>query len=117
MKAVFLLFFLTCAVHAQSAYKISVGAFVAANALDGHSSWGKYEANPVLGRGTFGARQTAVKTGIVAGVLLAEWLVVRHHPERKRWLKWINYGAAAGITVVAAHNYMQPRSSVAHLSR
>lgn len=114
MKIAFLALALTLGATAQS-FKYSVGSFVAANTLDIHSSWGKYEANPVLGRGTFGARQASVKTGVVAGVLLAEWLVLRKHPERKRWLKWINYGATAGITSVAVHNYMQPRSSVARL--
>jgi hypothetical protein len=62
------------------------------------SSAGRVEANPVLGRGAFGARQVAVKSGIL-GVW---WLATRRHRDRRavRAGNWILAAAGCGAAVV-----------------
>ena len=92
--------------QAQShAYELSVGAVVGANIIDGHSSWNRYELNPVLGRGQFGARQIGIKLAIVGGWQVAQWLIVRRWPETRRAATIVNYGAAVGTGAVAWRNY------------
>ena len=86
-------------------YELSVGAVVGANIIDAHSSWNRYELNPVLGRGQFGPRQAGIKAGIVLGWQVTQWLIVRRWPETRRAATWVNYGAAAATGAVAWRNY------------
>jgi hypothetical protein len=95
----------------RASYASSVAALVAANALDIHSSYGKYEVNPVVAGsgGRFTGRSVAVKSGIVAGTLLVQWLIVRKHPDWKAKLAWLNWGTAGMYSGVALRNYTVPR--------
>jgi hypothetical protein len=70
---------------------------------DSHSSWGRFELNPVLGRGAFGPRQLAIKAGVTTSLLVAQ----RHRVfKRHRRLFTVANFAVAGITLaVARRNY------------
>jgi len=87
------------------AYQLSVAGVVAANALDAHSSWGKREANPMLGSGRFGVQHFAIKSAITAGGQIAAWALTRRNPKARRRLMWLNVGVAGGIVGVAGRNY------------
>jgi hypothetical protein len=110
-----------CGLHAQDAagpkpgvtfWRVSVTALAAAHAMDIHSSWGKHELNGMLANsnGNFGAQGALVKLGLQGGLIGLEYLITRGHPTRKmyRALGIVNFGAAAGIAGVAAHNYRVP---------
>lgn len=90
-------------------WRASLAAFVTANALDIHSSWGKQELNPVLAapNARFGGQGALMKLGFVGAVTGLELLVTRHRPSAKvyRVLGFVNFGAAAVVGGTAAHNY------------
>ena len=88
-------------------WNISVAFFAGTQVMDAVSSRGSFESNPVLGRGQFGSSQVAIKAGIAGGVGLAEWLILRRHPETKRLWTWTNYGAGAVTAAVAVRNWRQ----------
>jgi hypothetical protein len=94
-------------------WRVSVTALGAANAMDIHSSWGKHELNSTLAgpNGNFGAQGALIKLGLQGSLIGIEYLITRRHPSAKmyRALGIINFGAAAGIAGVAAHNYSIPR--------
>ena len=94
--------------HAQRNWNISVAFLVGANTMDTLSSRGAMESNPLLGRGQFGGRQIAIKSGITAGVILAERMILRKHPETRNFWTWANYGTGAAISAVAVRNWNQP---------
>ena len=94
--------------HTQRNWNISVAFFVGANTMDTLSSRGAMETNPVLGRGPFGGRQMAIKSGITAGMILAERLMIRNHPETRKFWTWANYGTGTAIAAVAARNWRLP---------
>lgn len=85
----------------------SVLALASATALDLHSSRDLYELNPVLGRGSFGARQATIKVSLAAGLIGAEYLVIRRWPSTERAWRWVNWFAAGTTTAVAVRNYRQ----------
>ena len=83
-------------------------AFLASSQLtDALSSRNRDELNPILGRSPFGARQETIKASALGAVLLAEWLIVRHHPEWRRGFMWANYLSGGVTFAVAAHNYSE----------
>jgi len=86
-------------------WNISVAFVAGSQMMDALSSRGRIEANPLLGRGQFGLSQSAIKGGIVGGVVLTEWLILRRHPETKRFWTWTNYATGAATTVVAVRNW------------
>ena len=94
--------------HAQRNWNISLAFFVGANAMDTLSSRGAMETNPVLGRGPFGGRQMAIKAGITSGMILAERLMIRKHPETRKFWTWANYGTGTAIAAVAARTWRLP---------
>lgn len=69
----------------------------AAQAVDIVSSRGRYELNPVLGRGTFGTRQAAMKASVYVGINALVWRAVRRDGKACRVASYVNYGAA-GLT-------------------
>jgi len=89
-------------------WSFSVAFFAGAQLMDTMSSRGAMEQNPVLGRGQFGARQMAIKAGIGSGVILAERLIMRKHPETRRFWMWTNYATGTAIAAVAVRNWRQP---------
>jgi hypothetical protein len=93
--------------HRQRNWNISVAFFVGAQAMDTVSSRGAMETNPVLGRGQFGARQMTIKAGIGGGVILAERLILRRHPDTQRFWTWTNFATGTAITAVAVRNWKQ----------
>jgi hypothetical protein len=94
--------------HAQRNWNFSVAFFVGAHMMDTMSSRGGIESNPVLGQGQFGGRQMAIKSGIAGGVILAERMIMRKHPETRRFWTWANYGTGTVIAAVAVRNWNQP---------
>jgi hypothetical protein len=128
MRNILLLFgVFTCTLAAQGSltrketaphaalWRTSVTALAVANALDIHSSWGKRELNPALSQtsATFGRDSALLKMGFQGGLMGIEYLLTRHHPSGKlyRALSFVNFGAAAAIGGVAAHNYTVPRAA------
>ena len=96
----------------QRLWRASVAALAAANAMDVHSSWNKHELNSTLAGagGTFGAQGALLKLGMQGGLVGIEYLLTRRHPSSRlyRAVSFINFGVAAGIGSVAAHNYTVP---------
>jgi hypothetical protein len=89
-------------------FKWSVAILVSANVLDVASSIGPgVEANPILGRGQFGARQISIKSAVIGGVVLVEALMVRKWPQSAKAFKWVNFVDAGVTTGVAAHNWSE----------
>ena len=50
----------------------------------------------------------AIKSGIAGGVILAERMIMRKHPETRRFWTWANYGTGTVIAAVAVRNWNQP---------
>ena len=90
--------------HRRRIWKWSVAALAAANAGDAMSSMGRYELNPVLGRGPFGWRATGIKISIPAATIGVEYLILRRHPEAIRKAASLNFGMAGVTTGVSVHN-------------
>jgi hypothetical protein len=118
MRTIFLFFGLSAGIlsaqdNGRNLWRTSVTALAVANALDIHSSWGKYELNQTLAGPThrFGGQGALIKLGLQSGLVGIEYLITRGHPGRKvyRAISFINFGAAAGIGGIAAHNYTVPR--------
>ncbi|HXP88846.1 MAG TPA: hypothetical protein VN841_29260 [Bryobacteraceae bacterium] len=85
---------------ADHEFWISVGVLAGANAADAFSSRGGIEANPLLGRGQFGARQCGVKFGVVTAVVAIELLLPRH----RKLATVLNYSAAGTSGFSAVRN-------------
>jgi hypothetical protein len=121
----FLLTLFTIGLHAQDLtapdrtvaqrrlWQVSLASMAVANVLDVLSSWGKHELNATLAgtNGTFGARGLTAKSGIAAGLMGLETLVMRRCPSRKlyRILTVVNLGATALVSGTVIHNYGIPR--------
>lgn len=73
----------------------------ALGAADAASSIGMYELNPVLGRGSFGARQAVVKGAITGSALFTAWKIRKEHP-RLAWAIVVISGASSAFG--AGHN-------------
>jgi len=120
MQKLLLFFALTgCVLQAQDKagltfWRASVTALAAANVMDVQSSWGKHELNPTLSNssGNFGAQGALIKLGLQGSLVGIEYLITRRRPSARlyRALGFINFGAAAGIAGVAAHNYGVPQA-------
>lgn len=95
-------------------YHASVAAFVAGNVADIHSSLGGYETNP-LARSSDGqfspAKGIALKSGIVAGTLILQRVLIRRYPTSQKGLAIVNFGCAGAMGVVARHNYTMKEQS------
>lgn len=81
---------------------LSTALVVAAHVADSRTSVGRYETNPVLGRGSFGSRQLVIKSGIVGSSVVAEWLLVRKHRALARPFTYANF-AATGVVARQAY--------------
>ena len=83
----------------------SAFAVVAGSSFDAATSWGKREANPLLGssNGDFGEKGLAIKAGITAALIVPQiWLHKRKEYRTK--LTVINFIDAGIFTGVAIHN-------------
>jgi hypothetical protein len=94
-------------------WQISLAGVAAANALDVQSSWGKHELNSALAgpSGSFGARGTALKLSMQAGMVVVERRLLGHSPTARgyRAAAIANFIVASAIGGVAAHNYGVPQ--------
>ena len=92
---------LSLAEHRKLA-KLSRIALVAASAADTASSWGGFEANPLLRShdGRFGARGSAIKFGV-----LAVWLLASRKHQSEPVVVYGNFAAAGLLSGVAARNW------------
>lgn len=73
--------------------------------MDIHSSWSNQEINPIVGRGTFGARQAAVSAGIIGGALAAEIVTLRKFPKMKKTFTIVNFAIAGTHGAAAVKNF------------
>jgi hypothetical protein len=93
----------------KNLWRLSFTTLAVSNALDIQSSWGKHELNSTLASpsGNFGVQGALLKLGFQGGLVGIEYLLTRHHPSPRLYhtLTLINFGAAAAIAGVAAHNY------------
>ena len=88
---------------------ISVAALGVASILDAQSSWGRQELNPLLrsSDGRFGARGVVVKTSIMGGITVLEWLGLRRDRKLAAPLAVGNASVAAWTGGVAIRNHRQ----------
>jgi hypothetical protein len=84
----------------------SVATLAAASAADAGSSWGRQEMNPLLrgSNGRFSTRGIQLKSAIVGGVCLGQWLLLRRHPKAQKRLGAANFGMAALTAGAVIHN-------------
>jgi hypothetical protein len=85
------------------AYEISM---IGAVAADSASSWGCFEANPLLRStdGRFGAKGTLIKVAISGGGLLLAHLLHRKYPKLEKPLTFVLGGGSAWLHGVAIRN-------------
>lgn len=106
MSKLILLGLLVLPVSAACREFIPTLAFVAAgHTLDTVSSYGRYELNPILGRGTFGRRQAGIKISVGAGLALGSWLLALKSPESCRVVSRLNILEGAALSGVALRNW------------
>lgn len=90
----------------------SFAAVTTAEMADCASSWGKMEANPVLGQSRFGIGHTGIKLGIVSAILTGQYLFVRHRgPTTYKALAIANFASAAALGAVAYRNTGVPKAA------
>ncbi len=89
-------------------YRSSIVALSAANLIDIGSSWGGREMTPFLrsSDGRFGTRGTAVKLGMLTGLITTEVWLVRKHPKTDIAATTANFGMAAMMSRIAANNIL-----------
>ncbi|HUV12575.1 MAG TPA: hypothetical protein VMY18_02965 [Acidobacteriota bacterium] len=93
--------------HQYFFWKVSVVALAGGSALDSTSSWGHREANPLL-RGAeerFGARGLGIKSGVVVGLAVMQYFVVKRNPKAAKIFAVVNCGLGATYTGVAVRNW------------
>jgi hypothetical protein len=88
----------------DSLYYPSVGALAAGTVADSISSWGRKEANPLLGS-TFNTQSLAVKSGVLGGTILLQRYAIHKNPKIQRTLTWLNFAVGAGLGGVAFRNF------------
>ena len=92
---------------ARKLWWISVAALSAAHALDASSSWGYPESNGALRTpvGTFGLRGVQLKVAITGISVLAQWVVLCHHPQAAKTFSKVNLVLAGTEAAIAVRNY------------
>lgn len=87
-------------------WKASVAFYGVATGLDIASSYGHQELNPVFGQ-RFDGRDAALKANVVAGICLAQYVILRKFPERRfaKVFAAMNFGLAGGTTAMAVRNW------------
>lgn len=100
-------------VAGKNLWRASVAALAVANAMDAHTSWGKYELNSNLSgkNGKFGREGALIKLGIVSGMFVVESLVLRRKASKRfyRGLALVNFGSASVTGGTAIRNLGVPR--------
>lgn len=86
--------------------KVSNYVSVGVNVLDVHSSWGRFEVNPILAnsQGQFGTKGVAIK-----GAVLSGWFIVQRRFNKAgrhdKTYTITNFATSALIGGVVVHNY------------
>jgi hypothetical protein len=93
----------------KKVWTISVAVLGAVNVMDGRSSAGALETNPLLrnGQGRFSARRAvAVKSAASGGMVLVQLLLLRRMPEQRleKPAAIANFVAAAAVGATAYRN-------------
>jgi hypothetical protein len=88
-------------------YRISAVSVLGANVMDIASSYGKQEVNPLFrgSGGTFDARSVMLKSALLGGLQVSNYLAVRRHPEFSKRAMVANFVATAVFTGLAVHNF------------
>jgi len=92
---------------AYNAWKYSVVAVAASQALDVASSWSMREVNPLLANseGRFGMKAAGIKFGTTGAILAAQYWVLKTHPNKARKMAVLNWAGTALTSALAAHNF------------
>jgi hypothetical protein len=92
-------------------WRASIVSLLAASALDTHSSFHRYEANPLLrsADGRFRYQGFVIKAAITGGSIGAQYLLLRRGPRAETRSALINFGLSGVLTGAAIHNYGNPR--------
>ena len=88
-------------------WQFSVGFMVGGSALDGVSSVGRVEMDPILGRGNYGARQITVQASAMVALPLLERWTIRRWPRSERGWIVANYVIGAAHVGAAVRNFRQ----------
>lgn len=107
-KAIAIGFLFASSLPAENRFwKWTAAALVAGTAADAASSYGRFEANPLLrGRdGRFGSRGIAIKIGAAGGTLLIERLIIRKNRRAARAFGFVNLAGAGTFGAVAVRNW------------
>lgn len=107
MRTLLLALYLTPLLTASPSrlYRWSLAALTTANVMDGVSSVGLRETNPVLGRGSFGPRSITLKGAIIGGVIAFEYVAKRKAAFTAKPLAYTNFAGAGVLTVVTVRNF------------
>lgn len=91
----------------RKAWVASTVALGATQVADVATSYGRVgrESNPLFGD-TFTAKDAAIKAGVVAGMVTAQYIVIRRYPNSKaaKVFAFVNFGAAGATGAVAWRN-------------
>lgn len=109
VKTLLLLITLSVSCVAQDAPKdhwllFSQITLAGAATADAASSWGLHETNPIIGTGTFGARQLSIKMAFTGASLYSGQVMSRRH---RRTVIIANFVATGLLTWATAHNMGQ----------
>ena len=99
-------------------WRASLLSIVAASALDTHSSYARYEANPLLrgADGRFRMQGIGVKAAITGGVIGVQFLLLRRGPKADKAAAFANFGLSGVLAGAALTNYSRPRPPSAPLT-
>jgi hypothetical protein len=91
-------------------WAVSLAPLATAQALDAASSYGMRELNPLLAGpdGGFGMKATSIKFGAIAGLVGAEYLLVKKYPRSAKFFTVVNWTTAGATSAFAVHNYRLP---------
>jgi hypothetical protein len=92
--------------HTSKLWTASCFLLVAGTSLDVASSWGKYEANPLLrsSDGRFGAKGLSLKLAITGAILVPQYMM-RNNPTVRKLFTFTNFAQAGMYTGIAARNF------------
>lgn len=107
MKTLLLALYLTPLLTASPSrlYRWSLAALTTANVMDGVSSVGLRETNPILGRGSFDLHSVALKGAILGGVIAFEYVAKRKAAFTSKPLTYTNFIMAGTVGGVAVRNF------------
>jgi hypothetical protein len=91
--------------RAKKLFAASIAAVASAAMADTATSWGKAEANPVLGQSRLGAGQAGLKIGLVSAALAGQLFLMRHHSQSaEKAFTVVNFASAGVLGGIAYRN-------------